>query len=515
MSSVCSFHFLLSTSYRQALVIALNFAANTWVSCLMYIKDADQKIVKKAGVLAINKLVPHKVIKVHQYHKAQIKSLNNEHQSINARLQSTVQQQQAKVRQSNVQIEQLNTELQKQAAMVSKLQLDIQKLSVDKSQINQSLVNTRTQLANIEKNRLDQHVLEYAVSSGKPKAIEEINRRFAISLMKKFSTKYHLGMALDQFMLERVQLMTFYKEYSNTVLFNPFLRVAMQSDQLQPDSYFLVEEYIEQKKDYSILPFFYALLAYRGSYDELEAWYEKYGQANQSLSGFLGVLNWLVETGRQKIITSAEENALSLYLTLSQRAVPAEEVFGSQRIAVVGNAPSDLGKGKGAEIDAHDQVLRFNNFAHSEEYYADYGKNVQVWATAFQSTLPTEYEHIRYLLPSVNIYLQAITPFQTNQMVSLLQKGVRVVKMPSNKERLALSQSANVLFPSSGLCVINQIKNAGASEVNLYGFGLSGQEKNWEKRHYQGSRQEPFKGTWHCWDNEKSYFVQQGWLGNE
>lgn len=47
-------------------------------------------------------------------------------------------------------------------------------------------------------------------------------------------------------------------------------------------------------------------------------------------------------------------------------------------IAVVGNSPVELGRGRGPEIDSHDIVVRFNHFSLAPGYVADYGRKVSV-----------------------------------------------------------------------------------------------------------------------------------------
>lgn len=48
------------------------------------------------------------------------------------------------------------------------------------------------------------------------------------------------------------------------------------------------------------------------------------------------------------------------------------------RLAVVGNAPCELGLGRGAEIDGHDIVVRFNRFSLADEHVPDYGRRLSV-----------------------------------------------------------------------------------------------------------------------------------------
>ncbi len=56
-----------------------------------------------------------------------------------------------------------------------------------------------------------------------------------------------------------------------------------------------------------------------------------------------------------------------------------ESLLYGKTIAVVGNGPSHLGKKKGTEIDAHDIVIRMNNYATEYEYQEDYGAKTDIW----------------------------------------------------------------------------------------------------------------------------------------
>lgn len=54
-----------------------------------------------------------------------------------------------------------------------------------------------------------------------------------------------------------------------------------------------------------------------------------------------------------------------------------EYVIGKS-VAVVGSGPGEIGKGKGKDIDAHDEVIRFNDF-ETEGFEEDYGSKTTIW----------------------------------------------------------------------------------------------------------------------------------------
>lgn len=55
-----------------------------------------------------------------------------------------------------------------------------------------------------------------------------------------------------------------------------------------------------------------------------------------------------------------------------------ENAIKGKSIAVVGNGPQELGKGKGYEIDSHDIVIRFNNF-NTNGFEKDYGSKTDIF----------------------------------------------------------------------------------------------------------------------------------------
>jgi hypothetical protein len=53
-------------------------------------------------------------------------------------------------------------------------------------------------------------------------------------------------------------------------------------------------------------------------------------------------------------------------------------MIAGKHVAIVGNGPQAIGKGKGAEIDAADIVVRFNGY-QTKGYEEDYGTRTDIW----------------------------------------------------------------------------------------------------------------------------------------
>lgn len=75
------------------------------------------------------------------------------------------------------------------------------------------------------------------------------------------------------------------------------------------------------------------------------------------------------------------------------------ESLPSHAVAVVGNGPSMLGKGLGVAIDAHDHVVRFNNY-QVRGHEQDVGERTTAWATTFLAdVMRRPIQRVRCVLP--------------------------------------------------------------------------------------------------------------------
>lgn len=55
-----------------------------------------------------------------------------------------------------------------------------------------------------------------------------------------------------------------------------------------------------------------------------------------------------------------------------------ENIIRGKKVAIVGNGPSEIGKGNGEKIDSYDIVIRFNNYK-VDGYEKDYGTKTDIW----------------------------------------------------------------------------------------------------------------------------------------
>lgn len=156
----------------------------------------------------------------------------------------------------------------------------------------------------------------------------------------------------------------------------------------------------------------------------------------------------------------------------SERRLLAGLVTG-RTVAVVGNGPGNLGSGKGAEIDAHDVVIRFNN--HPTGYEADYGVRTDVWvrgahrdvrdrvAVDSGALVVWEMDFFRNLLevPAHADILYRDVLFSPDRVTHI-----------GTETKAALRRRSGLLLPTSGAQILWMLFEARGSlaGVDVYGF---------------------------------------------
>ena len=74
--------------------------------------------------------------------------------------------------------------------------------------------------------------------------------------------------------------------------------------------------------------------------------------------------------------------AVYRHLEAAEKGRFFEKAVRAKRVAIVGNSQSEIGKGSGGEIDQHDVVIRFNNYA-IDGFERDYGTRTDMWIRGF------------------------------------------------------------------------------------------------------------------------------------
>ena len=149
-----------------------------------------------------------------------------------------------------------------------------------------------------------------------------------------------------------------------------------------------------------------------------------------------------------------------------------ESMLRAKSVAVVGNGPFELGRGRGREIDAHDVVIRFNLTLPDSRTAADYGRRTDIMA------LNGCLHHDKRRIPRGTIILlsDGLERFPVRRsllvlLASLVKHGTAALTAIPMETHLEIAR-LGCLDPSSGLAVIALVKsfNPEISQKDLYGF---------------------------------------------
>ena len=139
-------------------------------------------------------------------------------------------------------------------------------------------------------------------------------------------------------------------------------------------------------------------------------------------------------------------------------------------IAVVGNGPSELGKGLGGEIDAHDYVIRINNHT-LEGFEKDYGTKADIWVKH-----TTDY--IKHDVPEESIKLiMYASNWMREQMPDAFMDAIlhdskkRLVDFCGIENRVSVSERF-MIHPLTGTLVIDMLYRSEMKYADVYGFSF-------------------------------------------
>ena len=163
----------------------------------------------------------------------------------------------------------------------------------------------------------------------------------------------------------------------------------------------------------------------------------------------------------------------------------ADDVFGrlvaGRTIAVVGNGPGCLGAGRGAEIDAHDLVVRFNN--HPTGYEADYGARTDVWVRGAHKDVRDrpEIEELQLVVWEMDFFRNLLeVPEHGDVLQRDTQFSPEKVTHVGTASKQALREASGLLLPTSGAQLLWMLHEARGTldGVDVYGFStIDGSEE--------------------------------------
>jgi SAM-dependent methyltransferase len=162
----------------------------------------------------------------------------------------------------------------------------------------------------------------------------------------------------------------------------------------------------------------------------------------------------------------------------------------ASRVVLVGNGPSVLGSALGPRIDAHDVVVRFNNFKVSG-YEPDVGTRTDLWSTFFRR-IDDPLAHHRVICIHENDRPTEGVTFAHFIPGDVYAKSRRIVQ---ERARLRHHPEVDRLLATSGLIVaLYLVQRVGVQIVSLAGFDhfrkeRSGLHHYWINRSYKKPRE--------------------------
>lgn len=182
-----------------------------------------------------------------------------------------------------------------------------------------------------------------------------------------------------------------------------------------------------------------------------------------------------------------------------------------ESLAIVGNAASELRRGRGVVIDRHRNVVRFNHFSLADDYAADYGRRTTIHVRPAAMKWRHGVEEGRYVTPD-DARIVILSNFrliercnQWQNIVKLQASGKQVICFPAEVQQQLLQRLGRL--PSAGMTLIAAVKKHAHSSkaVNYFGFAFTDQLQPHTPAHYLLKGQALGK---HGWQKEAEHFTE-------
>jgi len=164
----------------------------------------------------------------------------------------------------------------------------------------------------------------------------------------------------------------------------------------------------------------------------------------------------------------------------------------NRTVAVVGNGPSEIGKGLGKEIDSHDVVIRFNNYS-IEGFEEDYGAKTNIWVRGSGASDVINREVISnydlVILEGDYYNLPVIPKGHPQVLYDYLAQNTPITYF-DYKIHQTLKEYSGIDFPTSGLVTIWAIylMRDKIKKLDVYGFAFRQKVQDDIATHYFNDR---------------------------
>ncbi|WP_309067380.1 glycosyltransferase family 29 protein [Microbacterium sp.] len=154
-------------------------------------------------------------------------------------------------------------------------------------------------------------------------------------------------------------------------------------------------------------------------------------------------------------------------------------------VAVVGNGPGNLDTGRGAEIDAHDVVIRFNN--HPDGYEDDYGSRTDIWVRGAHRDVRDRHDlrHIALVVWEMDLFRNVLEDASHLEILfrDTLFSPEKITWIQTETKR-TLREASGLMLPTSGAQVLWALHQARGDLEGVDVYGFSGLDGSNDHGHY-------------------------------
>ena len=294
-----------------------------------------------------------------------------------------------------------------------------------------------------------------------------------------------------------------------SLLYEQYLRMDIDKIYHIYRKEFLKSDILHDENDWFYLTYL-CLLLYKKQYSTAEKVLVSYVSGVNKLKHieqFLPVADLAEKMG---YTNDRIHKAALVFRKLEKNKNKFKKLIHGKTIALVGNGPSEVGKGKGPEIDAHDIVIRMNNY-QTAGFEQDYGYKTDIWIRGFGGEDLNDYtDKMHYLFAGITGDYRFI-PLYWDFQLDILYRDLVERNITSGYISCDLYSQLSrktQISPTTGFSSLYTIKSLGCKQLDVYGFSFQQEKSDGYATHYFNDRDEQEakeRSVYHSWDKESEY----------